>query len=85
MKKELNPGIVAAVLVVIVGIVVYFGYMKINPPYREDKVGSEKLMEKVKGGEPMYSPPSELGLSTGKAGAQGGASGGMYNMTPPPR
>lgn len=59
MKKELPPAVVWGVIAVIVIAVIGIGYKVLGPTKTEfDKGGSEQMMQKVKSGQPMYTPPA---------------------------
>jgi hypothetical protein len=93
MKKEIHPGLVAAVLVVVVALIVFVGYKLMTPTYNKDTSGSERDIERVKQGEAFYTPPKEaLAGSTPAGGGMmytpppgTGVQGGGYNLQPPPR
>jgi hypothetical protein len=93
MKKEVSPTVVGIILGVVLVAVLIIGYRTLAPSQKAVTTGSEEYMEKVKRGEPMYTPPP--GVVPGSPGAGGSAArvgtgpggaapGGGYNLTPPP-
>jgi len=91
VKKEVNPAVVGVILAVVAVAVLFMGYRALAVPDKKDTTGSEKDIQRVKNGEPMYTPPAGVvpGYSGGGAagsppsGAPGGAAG-AYNLKPPP-
>jgi len=82
MKKEVNPAIGWIAVVVVVALVAFFGYrMMAGPPPNLDKKAADQTMEKVKSGQPMYTPPPGAVHNNG-GGTPASAPGG-YNMHPP--
>lgn len=66
MKQKLNPAVSWVIIIVVVVIAVGVGYTVLAPkPVNYDAKGSEQMMNKVKGGEKMYTPPG------GKVGFNG--------------
>jgi hypothetical protein len=89
VKKEVSPAVVGVILGAVLIVVLIIGYRTLATPQKNDTTGSEAYMEKIKRGEPMYTPPPGVVPGTAPANASGGTSGtgtpNSYNLTPPPR
>lgn len=90
MKRNVHPAVVWGSLGVVVAIVIAVGYFVIaGPGFRENKVGSEKDIQRVKSGDTFYKPPANAPVPGKNKPGVGSPSttpgGGMYNLTPPPR
>lgn len=86
VKKEVSPMVVGIILGVVLIAVIVIGYRTLAVPHKVETTGSEKDMDRVKKGEPMYTPPP--GVVPGSSSTPGGGPGGgmnSYNLTPPPK
>jgi flagellar biosynthesis/type III secretory pathway M-ring protein FliF/YscJ len=84
VKKEVSPAVVGVILGVVVILVLFFGYRTLATPQKNETKGSEAYMEKIKQGEPMYTPPPGVVPGAPQGGGAGGGMSGGYNLKPPP-
>ena len=81
MKKEVSPAITWIAVIVVVAVVAVIGFKVFaGPPPDTDKKAGDKTMERVKSGQPMYTPPPGA-VHNGGGGSQMSLPG--YNMRPP--
>jgi hypothetical protein len=90
VKKQLNPAVVAVVLVIAAVVVVALGYRVLaGPKYQAETKGSEDIQKKYQETGVFYQPPPQTGVSTTPGanqppgGVPGGGTGGFYQ--PPPQ
>jgi hypothetical protein len=84
VKKEVSPKVVGIILGVVLVVVIIIGYRTLATPHKTETTGSEPYMEKVKRGEPLYTPPPNVVPGSRTGGPPGGGMPG-YNFTPPTR
>lgn len=59
MQREMSPVVVWVLIAVVAIVVIGLGWRFVGPSrFRADTSGSEKAMEQVKQGQPLYQPPA---------------------------
>lgn len=86
VKKEVSPMVVGIIMGVVLIVVIIIGFRTFGGSSKLETTGSEETMERVKSGQPMYTPPAGVpGVTTQQPGNTGGGGGvGGYNLNPPP-